>query len=439
MEGDRSVTMLVQPDQWARCAHDGTSLLAGGGVELDWTDDDVDRCSQRQPGEAAGLAFDRWCLAYRSRPVTGIVEVSGADDDPSRSPCPGLLSRPRGLAVDSRQRLYIAETGAHSVLVVDLWAHRALRRISLGSGRPIDVAADCGQVVALVRRPDCLVRLDGRRGPRPGPALVRPRCHDGLQPMRVTRGPLVLWTGHGYGVVATPDGSTVLEVDGATDLETAAGGVLVVARGPGQPFRRFVASGAERIELEPVGAPDYDGGAIAVTPAGRVAYTVPTGYSTTTGSAAEHATSGSVITYRFDSGAYRTRWGRMFLDACLPPDTAVAARFLTSDLDEVLDPVEPSRPARASGLVPHSDKTPTLPSRTSLDALADTQALFRRPTGREQPWQQIAGWMPSRTRRRSSGDPRAGSNPGSRSRPTTGSRPMSRRSRPALVATCGWS
>ena len=58
---------------------------------------------------------------------------------------------------------------------------------------------------------------------------------------------------------------------------------------------------------------------------------------------------GQVTSYRLDSGAYRTRWGRMFLDACIPPGTAVAARFLTSDEDEVADPLPPAPPARAPG------------------------------------------------------------------------------------------
>ena len=127
-----------------------------------------------------------------------------------------------------------------------------------------------------------------------------------------------------------------------------------------------------------------------MTPENRIAYTVPTGFATTTGSVARHITSGSVVTYRFDSGTYRTRWGRMFLDACLPRDTSVSARFLTSDADEVPDPLEATRPARGVVAVRNPEKTPPLPSRTFLDALSKAQALFRRPTGREQPWQQIA-------------------------------------------------
>jgi phage tail-like protein len=161
--------------------------------------------------------------------------------------------------------------------------------------------------------------------------------------------------------------------------------VLVVARGPSQSFRRFVRTTHDWLELEPVGAPGYDGGALAVTPDGRIAYTVPTGYATTTGSAANHVTEGSVVTYRFDSGVYQMRWGRMFVDACLPPTTSVMARFLTSDQDDVSDPIDAARPARGAGVVRFPESTPPMPSRAMLEVAPLGKALFRRPTGSEQP------------------------------------------------------
>lgn len=396
MDGDRSVSMLVQPDQWARCAHHGTVLLPGGGVELDWQEDaaaEPPGCGEpttaAQHAEPTGLAFDRWCAAYVSRPARGAVDVVEPRRTAVATPCPGAFARPRGLTVDRRQRLYVVETAARTVLVVELGSGRALRRVPICPGRPVDVVADCGRVVVLARRPDALFVLDGRRNARPGPALVAPGCPGRLQPARLTRGPLVLWTGQGSdapGVVATADGRVQLEVLGATDLELTPSGVLVVARGPGKPLRRFAGTRDGWVELEPLGAPSYDGGAVAVTPAGRVAFTTSDGYATTTGSTARHVDEGSVVSYRFDSGRYRTRWGRMFVDACLPPGTSVTAQFLTTDTDDVLDPIDPSAPSRGAVGVSHPELTPPLPSAMLLSSLGDPTPVYRRPTGSEQPW-----------------------------------------------------
>ena len=68
-----------------------------------------------------------------------------------------------------------------------------------------------------------------------------------LQPARLTAlegQVLVLWTGpDGEGVVAAPDGEVVLQVPGATDLDLAADGVLVVARRPGGTFAGYRRTG----------------------------------------------------------------------------------------------------------------------------------------------------------------------------------------------------
>ncbi|WP_412543358.1 phage tail protein [Longispora sp. K20-0274] len=399
---DRDLCLLVQPEQWARCAHSGTALLPGGGVELTWTEDEPASRARPTP---AGLAFDHQCRAYRSRPDRGTVTVSALDG--TTTSCHQGLRRPLGLAVDRRQRLYVAESGTGLVHVADLTAGRPLRKVPVGCGRPVDVAADCGRAIVLVRWPDALVHVDGRRGPFPGPRLVAPCRGRRLEPLRIARGPLVLWRVRGgtEALVATPDGRVALEVDGATDIETLADGTLVVARAPGQPFRRFRPApgpgtcscsatgaaadhhtGAGWVELEPLAAPDYDGGAVAARPDGAVAYTAGPRIARTAGSAARHVARGTVVTYRLDSGAYRTRWGRLFLDACAPPGTGIAVRFVSSDEDHVPDPIEPSPPDRGRVVVRDPRSTPPLPSRLLLAAAGEPGPLYRRPGGSERPW-----------------------------------------------------
>jgi phage tail-like protein len=413
MDGDRALSVIADPDQWARCAHDATALLDGGGVELTWSDpqplpapapvDAEQPCATGPPGPA-GLAFDRWCRAYRSRPELGRVEVlgDGSADAAGQAaqPQPGTLRIPRGLAIDEAQRLYVAEAGAGAIHVLDLWSQRLRRRVAVRSRRhprrrALDAAATCCGAVVLLHEPVGLLRMEDRRGPLPGPALVRPAGTARPRPTRVAAiggQVLLLWTAGGAGpaVVAAADGTVLVTVEGATDLDVAPGHVLVVARGPGQPFRRFRDDGGGWSEIEPLGARDYDGGAIAVAPDGRVAFTTRSGFGWTGGVSVSYAQAGRVTSYRLDARAYRTRWGRVFLDACIPPGTAVSLRFLTSDEDDVADPLPATSPARGTRAVRSPELTPPLPSLARLRENPPAHQLHRRLAGREWPWAQIA-------------------------------------------------
>ena len=152
------------------------------------------------------------------------------------------------------------------------------------------------------------------------------------------------------------------------------------------PLRRFQLGGDSAIELEPVEALGYDGGAVAIAPNGSIAFTTAAGYGWTSGSAARFVPEGRVLTYRLDSGDYLTRWGRLFLDACLPPGTRLGVRFVTTDDDAVLDPTSPSPAARGSGSLPDPQATPPLAPVHLLAAAPDETPLCRRPTGSERPW-----------------------------------------------------
>jgi phage tail-like protein len=386
----RGLSLLVQPDQWARCAHDGTALLADGGVELSWLDPVPAASGCVELPAHSGLAFDRWCRSYRSRPETGRIEVSQREVQGDNAAGPGPLRFPSGLAVDRRQRLYLAETGTGLVHVIDLWRQRLLRRIAVRRGRPLDVAPDCGRAIVLTSEP-ALLLIDGRRGPVPGPELIRPCYPGGLLARRLTAGPLVLWrAADGRGVLARPDGSVLIELDSPSDLDLSATGELVIGGAPGVALRRFQLAGDTLTELEPVEALGYDGGSVCYAPDGRIAFTTKAGHGWTSGSAAVHLTEGSVTSYRLDSGSYRTRWGRLFLDACLPTGTEVRARFVSTDDDNVPDPVPASPPARGARPVPDPAATPPLAPEHLLLAAADADPdgnpLYRRPSGSEQPW-----------------------------------------------------
>jgi phage tail-like protein len=398
MDSDRTLRVIADLDQWARCSHRNTALLEDGGVELSWTEPDRPPAGA-DPVSPAGLAFDRWCRGYRSWPEQGRVEALATGDETGARCGPGLLHVPRGLAVDSSQRLYVAESAGPAVHVIDLWGQRLLRRVPIGGARhpqqrPLDAAARRCDALVLLTDPAALVVVEGRRGPTRGPRLRRPRCARGLTATRVTAygdDVLVLWTGrHRRAVLADPTGRRTAVVRDATDVELVGPGHVVVARQPGQGFRRLRAAGLGWVDSEPWAAPGYDGGAIALGPDGRIAYTTAAGYHWAGGSGATRLPSGRVVTYRLDAGAYRTRWGRVFLDACLPDGTDVRIGFVTTDDDTVDDPLRWTPADRGGGPVRSPDLTPPLPSIARLEQMPAPTPLFRRPEGREWAWAQIA-------------------------------------------------
>ena len=390
----RPISRLAEPDQWARCSHQGTALVdRGRGIELAWSVPESSGTSVRGV-EPAGLAIDRWGRAYRSDPSAGRVVVLPRDRD-SVPPGPGALIQPGGLAIDAAQRLYVAE--AKRVDVIDLWGQRLLKEVPVHNrgGRVLDVATQGCQVLALVDGPPVLARLTGRRDFVTERPLRSPA--PGLRPTRLTilhtGRPLVLWTDPdtGRGVIADPNCAIVVEAPGARDLEAEPDGVLVVARGPGQPFLVWALTDGEPVGLEPRRAEDFDGAAICRDFHGEIAHTTPTGIARSVGSAAVYTTSGSVISYRLDSGTPRTRWGRIFLDACIPPRTEVRLGFLTSDEEAVVEPMHRTPPAHGLWRVQRPERTPPLPPAAHLYHFQDSWPLFRRPTGREEAWAQIAG------------------------------------------------
>ncbi|WP_433157902.1 phage tail protein [Kribbella sp. CA-247076] len=390
---------LSEADQWFRCHHDGTSLLDDArGFQLAWTVP-TDTRDDTTTAAAAGLALDHWGRAYRSQPAQGKVVVlpqsalEARHDDAAHT---GALDTPLGLAIDKAQRLYVAENGRARVLVVDLWSRRLLRAV-LTSGRPLDVAAAGYGILALIDGPPSLVAVRGRRGPIPAGTVTPPPGAGTMRPTRLVRHPtagvLVLWTSSSgpRSIVCTPEGRRALSVPGATDLEVDGNNALVVACGPGQPFLAWRDDAGDWTGIEPLAAPGYDGAALGTDSDGTIVYTTAQGMARVAGSAAVYLSAGRLLTYRLDSGTYRAHWGRVFIDACVPAGTTIRLAALTTDEDEVVDPLPPRAPAHESRVVPYADLTPPLPPAELVSNLTDqtAQPMYRRLTGREIPWEQI--------------------------------------------------
>jgi phage tail-like protein len=433
----RPFALLRTRDQWSRALHDDTELdpSAGGGVEL-----------ARKPPEGpdvptapagpAGLAFDAACRLYHSVPAKGGVErirwrtvdplgpageepepidllqgppPPGGDFAPAGPPQPPLLS-PRGVAVDSDDVLFVAETGARRVLVYDLWNRRLLRTVPflrLGAPTaPVDLAS-AGETVWCVLDDGSLTRLGARSGPVWVPVRRPAAAPSDAIARRVAVSPsglvvVLLVDGAGTGWIAPQTGPLAFpSVPRATDLDfhrVDSTEELVVAGAPGADFTTFRIDGAAAIGAAPLKARGYDGSAIVRTPDEGIGFWTDRGLRLAVVARARYVASGRVTTYRLDSGAYHTDWGRLFLDACIPKDADVRVAFATADDVGDEPPVPPSPPPNLDPAPKHPELTPPLPPPSLVrDDHSEWLSLHRRETGRELPWARLQASDPFET------------------------------------------
>jgi phage tail-like protein len=426
----RPFALLRSGDQWVRCSHDSTFLdLATGVVELAWTTTTT-ATTVATSAEVAGLAFDSACRLLHSLPAAGRIErlrwaaidpAAPPEDQPAAvdlfaaappptfgdfsaaTPDTGLVE-PRGLAVDINDRLFVAETGADRILVYDLWDQRLLQRIAFAPGsRPTDLAAQGLQVYAVLAGAGQIVRLGARTVPVT--LELPPGC---AQPSRVAVSP-----GGRIAVLAAAGGAAAhvgfvdpgwpdFAVPDATDVEWEADDTLVIARSPGADFIRMRVGAGVADLLPPLRARGYDGLGIVVLPTHPATATRRIGYWTALGPRAAVAARlvysrvGRLTTYRLDSGSPQTEWGRVFIDACIPPGAALRLACLSAD--ETDDAPEMARvaPANITTLtLRRPDLSPPMPPLAQVPGPGEVvQPLHRRESGRELPWTQPAATDP---------------------------------------------
>lgn len=423
MPPTRPFSVVTTQDQWLRAAHRGTGYDARtGAVELAWTAGEAARASEDPPPRAAGLAFDLACRLYRSIPEEGRVErhlwaatdplrppaaapppvdLFGGADDPEplgdflpEGGAPPFLAEPRGLAVDGDDRLWVADTRASEVAVFDLWTMRLLTRVHLpappaGAPGPLDLCAHGRGVLVAMEALDQIVRVGLHGSVTP---LDRPWI---AAPSRLAVAPggevaVLLRAGTAGARIAFLDRpADAFDVPFAADVEFDGAGALVVARGPGDDFLRFQITPGARAELPFLSASGYDGRGVARTPAGTIAFFTAKGLRYAVPARLRYPKRGRVVTYRLDSGQLQNEWGRLFVDACVPPGTEVRAACVATDEP----PDEPSIPWTPpanfqSVTILRPDLTPPLPpeSLALADGEAAPQPLHRRETGREIPW-----------------------------------------------------
>jgi phage tail-like protein len=413
----RPFALVRTGDQWIRCSFADTFLdLAAGVVELAWTtatgESDVP-----PPPLGAGLAFDRECRLYHSMPSQGRIErliwkamdpsaavtsqpppldlLAAADDHPVgdfTSPASGgPLGAPRGLAVDINDRLFIAETDTSRILIYDLWSERLVRQVALPGAQPVDIATHRHDAYAVLLGARQIVRLTARSGP--DPMELPEGCTD---PSRLAASP--------SGRLAILDKAATaaaricfvdrrlapLVVPMATDLEWQSESVLVVARQPGADFFRFGVAPGELVQMRSLRARGYDGLGIVLTPDQRIGYWTTDGFRTAVAARAIFERVGRVTTFRLDSGAYQTTWGRLFLDACIPEGADLRVHYVAVDEADEEPPIARVPPSNVTQVtIRRPDlSAPMPPAVLAPGESGVTHRLHLRESGRERPWAQ---------------------------------------------------
>jgi phage tail-like protein len=421
---ERPFAIVRTRDQWRRMAHTDTFIDGEtGGIELRW----VRPLARHTPAPLtppAGMAFDAECRLYRSLPDQGrVVRMHWTDAvanpapdapdivDPGREPIVGdftspgggvsSLQRPVGLALDVDDRLYVADATGGAVLVFDLWSGRLLRRARTGTAaaprrRPLDLACYQRTVWAVTADPPGLVQMAARTGPTDGKMPHLKAVPSDAAPKRVA----VDGSGNLFVLLDRADGSAWVvsaaqaqaqEVDGATDIAFDGQGNLVVACLPGEPFRVFTLSTDGWTEIGPLEATGYDGSGIVLTPSGRIGFWSAVGLRMAMTARREYSRSGRVTTYRLDSGAYQTQWGRLFIDACIPSTTDVRVHCATSDEDDESATLPRVPPDNLTAEVSRPDLSPPMPPVTLIPTADEelVHQLYRRQNGREIPWARL--------------------------------------------------
>jgi phage tail-like protein len=436
----RSFAPLTGVEQWLRCGHHGTTVdLEAEEVTLAWEpgEDCGPWAGEAVPPEPAGLAFDANGCLYHGVPERGQLQrvpwpppaggqepdagpvdllalVTGGGAAPTRGsftpvePVAETAIRAVALAADPDEHLFVLDGATGEIAVVDLGDGRLLRRIAL-PWPALDLAADGRTIlVATGDRRHPLVAVDALGLPREVP-LERPLtgAWAAARPTRVAVGPrgqrwLLLESESSAWAVPVADDrrSAAIEVPGARDLELDGRGRLVVAGPPGEDLRTFVVRPGADAAGPSLRARGYDGRGIVRTPDGRIGFWAGGGFRVAATGRRRYSASGYLDGFRLDSGSYQQQWGRVFVEACVPPGAGLRVGFASSDdLPRLGGPDDPSIPPappplltdddRASGPpAPGAGELPLAPLRLER-ALGEARALHRRETGGELAW-----WRP---------------------------------------------
>jgi phage tail-like protein len=400
-------------DQWLHC-----SFARTGAAQVALEEDEVLLAALPPPLSAAaaagptrrrGLALDRMGRLYRADPAAGRVLVQplaqagittlAAPEAPE--PLPDATDGPAApsvLAVTGDDHLIVLGEDGLRVHVYDLLARRHVGSHALPR-RALDLAQSAGRIHVLLSAPSAWLSFSLCERPRPltwpaavagasrlafsscGSAFVL--CDAGTAAARVIDLGRPRRTVQPLAVHPVPFATEIALLVGAK------GRMLVAATGAGQPLRRILLAAEGPLELGPLDGRTYDGAGLLALPEGKVLFFARSGLrdlGPMRGSPMRRrfATQGDVVLYRLDSGQVGNRWGRLFLEVCLPEGTGVQPLVRTTEVEEDTPAAARIAPANVTGTpVLAGEALAVLPPDPVLaqDNLWTAVPLFRRAAG----------------------------------------------------------
>lgn len=410
--------MIAGTDHWLRVSHHNTSIdLTQGIVQLAWQHAALYGSQaefSEEPLSPAGLTFDPWCRVYHSVPEEDRIERLLWMDKryperakPLFNPLPPVLgdfessrplsevSYPQGLAVDRKGRLFVADSAHQRILIFDLTENTLIRSLNL-EGQPRAMCCDGKTVIAVVQSTQTkhshLLQFDARSEAQALPVAplneTTPTLLHGVTVDQTGRVFVLCRANTAEAFIWAIDGQNeALYVPYASAVLALENQQIVVARAANSDFLRFRLTPQELSELPHLQARHYDGRGIALDPLGKVAYWTAKGVMHATVAQLKYVNQGRVVCFRLDNQEIQRRWGRIFIDACMPVGTYLKLGFIVSDESETGPQMHAQAPVNVAEFeLTRPDLTPPLPSVLSTNSLQVEQKLHRRSQHRELPW-----------------------------------------------------
>lgn len=410
--------MIKGNDSWLRVSHDNTTLdQTIAAVQLAWQIPEPAAGTANANTDdvmAGGLAVDPWCRIYKvsaaNKQVLSYLWENRLQVDQRRplfnqqSEQPGDFDfvddhpggiTPGPIAVSSLGHLFIVDKAANSVIEMDLVERRKRRTIKVKHKIVALVARAYDLFLLVMDEVEKQLRLmvATPHGVSEYVDALFPELEHYSEQNALTIAPdsrifgLFNANTSDAFIWAFDGNNAPIPVPYASSVVFSAPHELVVARNPGADFLRFFVQKDNHAAMPHLNAGLYDGGGITLGPSGQVVYWSKKGLLSATQAKVNFLSKGRIVCFRLDNQRLQQRWGRVFIDACLPQGTKVKLGFIVADeLNE--GPSHPLNPPANMGEFDllRPDLSPPMPAQHAFSQLDVAYPVHRRSQNRELPW-----------------------------------------------------